>query len=233
MFWTRTNSNTAPYKSYSGLQFPGNQLIDDPALQGAATKLIWIVIPLEYYVLTRFDGGISADSYIPAAVMALACVVAIIVASAIVSLVRRRGSSYAARFRGWTVALLTIWCGSLTLLSLSYVGTNLYDGVHRDIVGTVICSLSNCIDYPTISWQTFLAYSFYSLVAAVLVDLSIRWAHLHLGRIIAKFFGDAENVEVPKDRIVDPNIITSSIVVATVMTVLHRASTVGWSALPF
>ena len=233
MSGTPPNSNTAAYKICDVLRFPGNQLIDDPALQGAATKLIWLVIPLEYYVLTRFDGGISEDSYIPAAAMALACVVAIILVGAIVALIYRRGGPYAARFRGWIVALLTIWSGSLTLLSLSYVTTDLYDGVHRDIVGTIICNRSNCIDYPTVSWQTFLAYLCYSLVAAVMADLLIRMGHSYLGRIIAKVFGDVGRVGAPRDRIVDPNIIMSSIVVAAVMMELHRASTVGWSALSF
>ncbi len=199
------------------MHFPVNRLIADPRLEGVAAKAIWLVIPLEYYVLTRLDGGISVDSYVPAAAMALICVVAIIVASSIIALVYPRRESYANRVRSLTVSLLAIWGSSLALLALSYFVTSILSPSHvpHDIIEDFICRRWKCNVYPDITWQTFTGYAAYSMAAALLSAAAIR------------------SISPPKnslglaghERIAEPNIVIAAIAVAVVMMLLHSAST--------
>lgn len=199
------------------LPFPGNELINNGRLQSAVAKAIWLVIPLEYYVLTRLDGGIDLGSFIPAATMSLVCVVAIIAIGTIAAIVRPRTTQYVASVRGWTVALLTIWSVALSLLALSYFATSCVIGVHEDIVGTLVCSHWGCTQYPNISWQTFLAYFCYAVFAA--------FATARLIRIIPQ--AAEPGVQTSQDRISEPNLIVAAVLVAAIMMVLHRASTLS------
>src|SRR5262249_41167075 len=132
----------------SFMRFPGNRLVDNARLEGAAAKAIWAVIPLEYYVLTRFEGGLAVDSFVPAAAMALISVLAMIVASALAAVVFPWGGRYVARFRGWAVALLTIWAIGLALLALSYFATFHFMHEYHDVFGKLICDKWGCPRYP-------------------------------------------------------------------------------------
>lgn len=196
--------------------FPGNKLIDDERLQGLAAKAIWLVIPLEYYVLTRFDGGIDQNSFIPAAAMALICVLAMIATSAFVALIYPSTAYYVARVRGWTIALLSIWSAALSLIALSYFVTSYFNNVHEDVVGTFICYHWGCSNYPSISWQTLVAYFLYAIVAACIATSSIRMTPL----------AHQPDGQIMHDKIEEPNIFVAAILVSVIMMILHRASTV-------
>jgi hypothetical protein len=209
------------------LHFPGNHLVGDPRLEGVAAKAIWLVIPFEYYVLTRFSGGLDVTSYVPAAAMALICVVTIMAVSALISVVPWNGR-YADRFRGWTVALLTIWGTSLTLLALSYFFARLHCSGCRDFIGEFVFVHWGGAGYPGVRWQTFLAYSGYSLLAAVIVSVAIYALPLPKQKEIETDAPPAANeaIGASQDQIAEPNIILVAIIVAALMMYLHRASTV-------
>ncbi len=201
----------------SFLRFPGNRLVDNARLEGAAAKAIWLVIPLEYYVLTRFQGGLAVDSFVPAAAMALISVLAMITASAVVALMFPWGGRYVARFRGWAVALLTIWGISLALLALSYFATFHYMQEYHDVFGKLICDKWGCARYPGISWQTLLAYGLYAVVAGILSA-----GVLNLTKDTSRQ-GDTP----VQGHIFEPNILVAALIAAFLMMILHRASTVS------
>src|SRR5688500_18879444 len=121
----QTSSQEQQTSTKYWLRFPVNRVINNPRLEGIAAKAIWLVIPLQYYVLTRFSGGFSVESYVPAAAMALTCVTVIIFVSWALALVHPRDGSYRLRGRGLTIALLMIWSAALALLASSYAITSL------------------------------------------------------------------------------------------------------------
>jgi hypothetical protein len=207
------------------MHFPGNRLVENPRLQSIAAKAIWLVIPLEYYILTRFNGGIAVDSYVSAAAMAVTCILAILLVSSVIALVYPRTGPYRTRVRGWAIALLAIWGTSLALLALSYLITFFQSDVPRDVIGEFICSRWKCVRYPGVTWQTLLAYVGYSFLASALITTVVRGVRVY----VPTNEGTAHSEVVPSStrpgRIVEPNIFVSAVIVATLMMLLHRAST--------
>jgi hypothetical protein len=229
MVGIRTNSTPPSRVNRDWLRFPANRLINDPRLEGVAGKTIWLVIPLEYYVLTRFDGGMNLYSFLPAAVMALICVISIIVASACIAIVYPPSCEYSTRVWGLTIANLSIWAGMLALLALSYFTTSLLLGFPEDLVGTLVCN-KRCFRYPAVTWQTFLSYLIYAGLAALILSLLVRERPPEDPRN-DRISKQSSTTESPSDRVAEPNILLAAIVVAVLVMLLHRVSTLSSGTL--
>lgn len=202
------------------MRFPVNAVIGDPRFQRIAGKAIWLVVPLEYYVLTSFNGGIALDSYVPAAAMALTCVLAVAFTAALLAWAYRNPLDYRNRVHGITVALLSIWATAILLIATSYFATSMA-GAPRDVLADFLCSRWPCVNHPRIIWQTLLAYFGYSLAAAFICSGAIRAIALRLGPIPPAATG------VPAaEKVMEPDVATCAVVVSLLMTFLHRASTV-------
>src|SRR5262245_1156459 len=65
--------------------FPVNWIVDNPRLEGSFARAVWLVIPLQYYVLTRFPNGFGLEAYTASAVVALASIVALLAVSCILA----------------------------------------------------------------------------------------------------------------------------------------------------
>jgi hypothetical protein len=211
------------------LRFPANRIVDDARLHGIAAKAVWLVVPLEYYVLTRLSGGIATDSYVPTAVMALICVLAILAVSSALAIFYPRGGAYRVRVRGLTIALLTTWGTGLALLALSYFASWWWLGEPHDLFEDVVCR-RRCVHYPLVNWETFISYAGYATLAAGLVSTAIRFFPVATQRANS---GERAAVSVtpPRtERIAEPNLVLIVVIVAVVMMLLHRLSTVDQSS---
>jgi len=156
-------------------RFPGHWIVKN-GLDGVVVKGIWFLIPLEYYVVTRLDGGRAGSSYLPAAAMAVGFVAAVVASSAVIALVYPpdlRG--YEQRLRSWSLAMIVTWGVMLALLSLSYFFGS-YLGYDGDVIESLVCSRWTCPRSAGFGWLAIVVYFIWAIIAsAVIILASWRW----------------------------------------------------------
>jgi hypothetical protein len=102
-------------------RFPNDRILGDPAFERRVMNLVWIVVPLQYYLFTRISGGMRGDEWFSIALTVLMCIFLVLGVSAVVALIPSiaRHLPYAERLRAWSLALITNWAVAVCLLALS------------------------------------------------------------------------------------------------------------------
>lgn len=205
------------------LGFPVDWIVDNPNLEGFFARAVWLVIPLQYYVLTRFPNGFGLDDYTPSAVMALASIVALLAASCVLAFVfgwserkhdQNTKERYTAQVRIWAITLIVTWAATLALLALSYA-IGLHLGLDADVVGHMLCQKLDCQHgYPTFEFPTIFSYATYSCLALAMI---VGAAHLTPKR--------NSRPNESKSTLTGPNVLVVLVVVTALMTLLHGIST--------
>jgi hypothetical protein len=215
-------------------RFPSNWIVARRGTEGFFSKAIWFVLPIQYYVLNRFPGGLN-DAYVASAMVALMSIASLFAASCIFALVHYRrpekafdsalkepggfGRRYALGVRMWAIALIVTWAMVHVVLALSY----LVGGGRGDVVHWYACVLQTggCQKtHPDFSWLTVLEYAFYATVAVGILALA-RFLHLKWTRAAHK------SSEAP-----EPNLIVVILTVSGLMTLINGATTWPHSAPP-
>lgn len=190
------------------LEFPFQSIVARRSFEQLAARFVWLSLPLEYFILTQFPGGVGGG-LAPIVVVALITIMAMVAISCITAFVQARdGQPYPVRIRVWTVTLMLQWVMTLALLAAGYViGRRLDPTVNNDVVYLVLRGVPSWNSYPAIfDPRTFAVYTCYSFLAAILI------------RMAARFLGKKEFKE---DSPRGPNLLVVVPLTAAIMMVMH------------
>lgn len=113
-------------------RFPASWAVESAAAERIFARLLWLLVPLQYYVVTHVARGLSADDLIPAVVLSLMSVVVIFLLSCVAAwlasslrpLDPAHGDTLTGRVRMWVVALMICTAAGYLLLALSLAATH-------------------------------------------------------------------------------------------------------------
>ena len=204
------------------LEFPYNRIVGNSTLEGLVARFALFGIPLEFYVVTHFPGGLTKDNDVAIILISLLTVVAVLVVSLVVALVPGRHTlAYINRLRVWSVCLLLNWAFALALLAVGYAAMDAarYQAEYPDKFPSDYDLLAywlfrwplnldsvNFGQYPGfLRPGTYLIYVCYGILATLVV------------RAIARIFGrDPQGL-----RLRGPNAILVTLLSALVMMLVH------------
>jgi hypothetical protein len=195
--------------------FPVKWVTENPKIEGFFAKAVWLGVPLQYYVLTHFAGGIKQDAYVPTAMFSLISILMLILLSCVFALFSSLGNEiYSRRVRMWSIALIIGWSATLLLLALSY-----YIGVSASLNGEIaehfLCRKLDCQGpFPSFQLPTIISYSIYSVLAVSLIGLiryfQITWSKTKPNGPLTRASETAE-----------PNMIVVACTVTILMTLMN------------
>jgi hypothetical protein len=172
---------------FKWLRFPSNWVVAWRGTESFFSKAVWLVIPIQYYVLDQLSGGLRG-AYVASAVVALVSIAALFAVSCLAALVyyRKRpggdgpakerpgfGTWYALGVRTWAIALIVTWATAHLVLWVSYLlGTS-----RGDFLYSALCGVGRCTEiYPAWDRITFVVYLIYTSIAVLLlVAISYGW----------------------------------------------------------
>ena len=127
-------------------RFPVRWAIESASVERNFARLLWLLVPLQYYVVANVDRGLAATDVIPAVVITLLSVVIIFLLSCLAALgaswLSPRGSAqsetYTGRVRMWVIALMICTAAGYFLFALLLVAKHLAVGwgwtIYDDLV---------------------------------------------------------------------------------------------------
>ena len=176
-------------------RFPVRWAVESAAAERNFARLLWLLLPLQYYVVTNVGQGLSADDLIPAVSLTLISVLVIFflscVAASLASVVRpldpEQGDTLTGRVRMWVVALMMGTAAGYFLLAVSLLdmqiavnrGATIYGDPVTDRLMWLLraCGLSqqaiDTLGLPLLVIAN-LTYAFTALVAIMLVHRALR-----------------------------------------------------------
>lgn len=154
-------------------RFPNRAIVSNPTLERWIINWVWVTVPLQYYLLTRPAGGMRGGQWLAIVVSVAACMLLILAVSAVLALIlpMKDSSDRELKLRAWSVALVTLWTATVTLLAASHFVAWLF-GQSQDLIHVLICAKAGltCTDHPSLGALTsFLIYFVYAVMAMGLV----------------------------------------------------------------
>ena len=209
-------------------RFPARWAVGNAKAESIFARLLWFLVPLQYYVVTHVARGLAADNLIPAVALSLMSVAIIFILSCVAawlaSVLRpldpARGDTLTGRVRMWVVALMICTAGGYSLLALSLAATRVlqyYDVlIYLDLVTGGLRWLLEIVglDRDTIKALTFLLQTVSNFVYAFAALLMITRVHRALARGPASPAAQQE-----------PDAISVGLIVGILMTVANYAAT--------
>lgn len=208
-------------------RFPVAILVADKRLQFWVPKLIWLVIPMEYYVITSFSGGFDTESYLSVVIFSVVCVFAFLITGFVAAVLLPFEGTLHARSRGMVTSLLCVWGTVLLLQFASYFLTFSTQHEARDLLASLLHDRwpvpnPHGIDRESVL-PNFLAYFGYALLAAI-IDLILI-------RMIARPDPSLVRSGREAEWICEPSLITVSALVALLMLLLHSLTIAQFTGL--
>jgi hypothetical protein len=205
-------------------RFPAQWVMGNLGAERTFGRLLWLQIPLQYYVVTHVQHGLSGDDLIPAVALSLMSVVAIFVLSCVaayVALVVKkdgdRDQTLTGRVRMWVVALMIGTAGSYLLLVLSFFVARLAIELHHPIYGDLVTDRLNwLLDYFQFSEDTS------KLAVPALSNL----AYSAMALLVLALMRRALSPGSAKPTAQEPGAISVCLIVTVVMTTVN--SIVTW-----
>lgn len=210
-----------PSKANGWTRFPVNELLMDVRVQRLLPKLLWLVVPLQYYYTTHISGGFNPESYIPSAALVVLFVTSMVVVGGAVAIIYPRPGRYFDRARGMITPMLGTWGLALTMVSMSYLLSPWAASTRpRDVVLEYLCPTDGTVRFTQplcdAKGGQAASYVLYALVSAVLLSLLVR--------LLAKITAGAHKRD-EFEPISEPNIVVVALAVGIVMTVIHTVIT--------
>jgi len=209
-------------------RFPARWAVGSAAAERIFARLLWLLVPLQYYVVTHEARGLSADDLIPAVALSLMSVVVIFILSCVFAwfasvlwpLDPSHGDTLTGRVRMWVVSLMICTAGSYLLMALSLAATRALQ--YRDVLiyldlvtgGSMRLLEMAGLDHDTVNALAFSLQMVSSFVYAFAAVLGIALAHRALRRGPASPSTGQE-----------PDAISVGVIVAVLMTVANWVAT--------
>lgn len=209
-------------------RFPARWAVENTGTESIFARGLWLLVPLQYYVVTHIPHGLSGDDLIPAVTLSLMAVAVIFVLSCaaawLAAIVKRPdpalGDTLTGRVRMWVVALMICTAAAYLPAALSLFGRQI--ALAHDIVlyGDIVTdALTRLLDGVGVDRETIRALAFwiqavasfvYAFTAVIAVTLMLRRSRRGQA-------GAAAGQE--------PGAISVGLVVACLMTAVNYAAT--------
>jgi hypothetical protein len=209
------------------LSFPAYWVVENPRIEDFFAKLIWLIVPLQYVVLTDIPRGLNSGAYTVAALLSLGSIVLLLIAGSITAgaaivIYRRARGNFQQVARMWVVSLLISWAGANILYAVSLKCVVLWDW-NGELVGEFlrwlmvdrlkILQRNQAEVVPGLNWPTFLSYLIFAYLSVALCYL-VRLVHLRFSR------KPPQSPPLP-----EPDLIWPGVVVAAVMMLINVVAT--------
>jgi hypothetical protein len=159
-------------------RFPFGHIAGNRRFETLTARIAWLAIPLEYYVLTRFTGGLREWNPVAVVFVALLTVVVVLLFSVVIAALSGPIHKFSERVRAWSISLIVNWVALVLLLTIGYAvrGGNEEDIVQYFLKEVMRLDLSQgARPYPhPLDPQTFFVYLIYAGAALGLVELIVR-----------------------------------------------------------
>lgn len=208
-------------------RFPSMWIVASPASEDLFSKIVWLILPLQYYVLSKFPTGLRGE-YVAVALVTVVSIASLFGVGLLFALpyyrtsVRgaqslrdvedRFGSRYALAVRIWAIALIVSWMSVYVVLAVSYA----IGGEDGDLLGQLVCSLRPMDECngagPKLRPLYFFEYFAYSLIAVLLV-MSIAAIHRKL-----------KGAEDEPSPLAEPNPVYVVATIAILLTLINSST---------
>jgi hypothetical protein len=214
-------------------RFPSTWIVGSSTNEALFSKAVWLILPLQYYVVSKFPTGLQGE-YIAVALVSVVSIASLFGASLLFALFyyraekpfphggkpnlggeRRVGfsSRYALIVRMWAIALIVSWMAVHVVLAISYAL-----GTKGDLLEDYVCQLFNfgaCYGTrPDFSVLTIGEYFAYTIIAVALLAIA--------GVLHRRIKGPrAEKLTFP-----EPNIVFVIVTVTALLTVINNSTIV-------
>ncbi|WP_271571539.1 hypothetical protein [Bradyrhizobium sp. CCBAU 11386] len=199
---------------------PINKLLQIKWMQQVFPKLLWLVVPLQYYHARQLPAGFNIDSYLPSAALVVVLVASMVCVAGIIAMLYPRSKYYYDAARSLISSMLGTWAFALALVCLSFGLTQWRDSRPSDVVENFLCLPEPAPYIRAVcdsKWMhPLLIYSVYALTGAVLLTMLIHGC----ARIKAARNEDFRPLQ-------EPNLFVVAIVVAALMTFFQWLITTG------
>lgn len=199
---------------------PINKLLQTRWMQQIFPKLLWLVVPLQYYHARQLPAGFNIDSYLPSAALVIVLVASMVCVAGIIAIWYPRSEYYYDAARSLVSSMLGTWAFALALVCLSFGLTRWRYARPSDVVEDVLClpepaPLMRAVCDSKLM-HPLLVYSVYALAGAVLLAMLIHGC----ARIKAERNEDFRPLQ-------EPNILVVIIAVAMLMAFFRWLITAG------
>jgi hypothetical protein len=158
-------------------KFPARWAVGNAFSERVSARLIWLLVPLQYYVFTHVAGGVAAGDLLSVVAITIVSFAALFFISFILAKVATLHDSAEVKqtlMRMWMIALMLGTTGAYSVFALSlFVGIHM--GLTADILGDFFFWQSQeGVRIPGWNWQTAAICLIYSAIACVLI-CGVRW----------------------------------------------------------
>jgi len=188
---------------------PINKLLQTKWMQQVFPKLLWLVVPLQYYYAQQLPAGFNLESYLPSAALVIILVASMVCVAGVIAIGYPRSENYYDAARSLVSSMLGTWAFALALICLS-LGLNGWFARPSDVIQDFLCPFEPgpwirvVCDSRLV--RPLLVYLIYALAGAVLLTILIHGC----ARIKA-----ARNEDYRPLR--EPNLVVVAIAVAVLM----------------
>jgi hypothetical protein len=199
---------------------PINKLLHTTWMQQVFPKLLWLVVPLQYYYARQMPAGFNIDSYLPSTALVIVLMVSMVCGGGLIAILYPRSEYYYDAARALVSSMLGTWAFALALVCLSFWFTGYLLSRPQDVVQDFLCPLEPASWMDAVcsskSMRHMLVYSIYALTGAALLTMFIHGC----ARFKARRNDDFRPLR-------EPNIVVVAIAVAVLMTVFQWLITTG------
>lgn len=217
-------AHEAPKFDWKGLPkwrfLPINKLLQTRWMQQIFPKLLWLVVPLQYYHARQLPAGFNIDSYLPSAALVIVLVASMVCAAGFIAIWYPRSEYYYDAARSLVSSMLGTWAFALALVCLSFGLTRWRYARPSDVVEDVLCLPEPALLTRAVCdsklMHPLLVYSVYAVAGAVLLTVLIHGC----ARIKAERNEDYRPLQ-------EPNLVVVAIAVAMLMAFFQWLITAG------
>lgn len=199
---------------------PVNKLLQTKWMQQIFPKLLWLVVPLQYYYAQQLPAGFGLESYLPSAALVIVLVASMVCVAGVIAIGYPRSKYYYDAARSLVSSMLGTWGFALALVCLSSSLTGGRSSRPDDVVRDFLCPrepaswVKKACDSELM--QPVLVYFVYALASAVLLTMLIHGC----ARIKAERNEDYRPLQ-------EPNLVVVAIAVAMLMAFFQWLITTG------
>ncbi|WP_027555972.1 hypothetical protein [Bradyrhizobium sp. Cp5.3] len=188
---------------------PINKLLQTKWMQQVFPKLLWLVIPLQYYYAQQLPAGFNLESYLPSAALVIVMVSSMVCVAGVIAIGYPRSEYYYDSARSLVSSMLGTWAFALALICGSF-GLSGWSARPSDVIQDFLCPFEPGpwirVVCDSRLLRPLLVYLIYALAGAVLLTILIHGC----ARIKA-----ARNEDYRPLR--EPNLVVVAIAVAVLM----------------
>lgn len=195
-------------------RFPAHWIIGSADSERLFGRLLWIQVPLQYYVATHVLHGLAVDDLLSGLLLSLMSVVGIFVLSWIAAWIaiavhkESNAQDLTGRVRMWVVAVMIVTAGAYLLLVLSFLAAHAANGWGFRMYGDFIT------DRLTVAMEALAFSKEVQRAVPILVNVVVSLLPLVVVRLVYRAFGSP----ALRANEQDPDMLSVWVIVTAIMT---------------